>query len=252
MNLKPSFQYQLTDHLKSILFYYIIIICVFSVIICTTFVTVSSNVSFNGLEVATLVFLFVSGLCAFRENFLMLEQNSVSRKVIFYSRILTAVTICLIMAIIDKILLTIFAAVAMSSGDSIVVVSLFDLIYGANGGVVSSVGMQLIGFLFNFCFYITVFAFGYFITVLFYRLNKPGKVAVGVGVPVFLCIVLPILNSTLADGKIGRAYVKFVEFSMGLSAAGPANPAHAITSWLVYAAVFGLFSWLLLRRAVVK
>jgi len=232
--------------------YYIIIICVYIVVLYTTAVTTSTGVSFNGLEIATLIYLFVSGLCAFKDNFLMLEQNSVSRKTMFNTRILIAFTICLIMAVIDKLLLTAFIAIAVASGSSIQVISLFGMLY-TNAGVISTIWMHIAGLIFSFCFYLSVLAVGYFITVLFYRLNKLGRVAVGVGVPAFLCIGLPILNATVADGKIGDAYIKLMVFAMGISGSGSANqPSNAIISGLVVFAIFSLFGWLLIRKAAVR
>ena len=92
--------------------------------------------------------------------------------------------------------------------------------------------------------------FGYFITTLYYRLNKAGKIAVSISVPGILIVGLPIFDAVVTGGMIYRAFWRFVAFALGLLS-GP-NPYYAMVSSLLAVALFAAFSWMLVRRAVIK
>lgn len=247
MNIKAALKYQLEDHKKSIIIFYITILSVYLIII-TSIWGVSKNVqisgNINGMGIATAIFLFISGLCSFKENFFMLGQNGVSRKTIFESRVIVNIIVALGMAIIDKVIWTVFVAIADST-EGLEFATLFETAYGNGLNIKSILLKNLADIWFNLLVSLVCLFIGYFITLMFYRLSKAGRAIVGAGVPVFITVVLPIIDSALAGGRIGKFLWDFAVFTMGTF-------DRFIISSIVFSAVFAALSWVLMRKAPVR
>ncbi len=63
--------------------------------------------------------------------------------------------------------------------------------------------------LFAVAFYLAASMFGYFITVLYYRLNKGGKIAVSVGVPAVVFVALPLVGAFVLNNTINEGFKSF-------------------------------------------
>jgi hypothetical protein len=159
----------------------------------------------SGMDSAIAIFLFISGLCAFKEPFLMMTQNGVSRKSFFLSRILVTLTLAAFMAVIEKILLLAEKGLMPASG-----VFAFQSIYeSAYTGLLPQANALLLHtvlFALDFLTNVACLSGGLFITILFYRLNKAGKIAVGAGVPVLFFAVLPGVDTLLLHSCISRFF----------------------------------------------
>lgn len=262
MNGKSSIKYQLNEMKRPVLIFYFVMLCILVfgftvsgakfVITSTTNGVTSSTTSgsgFYGLELATIVFLFVAGLNSFKEFFRMFIQNGVSRKTMFVTRIISIITLCTGMAVIDKIILLI-GKFAASRSNRIHFDGLFEFIYGTRTAQISSAQMHLESFLFNLCLYLAVITIGYFITIGFYRMNKIAKISVAIGVPMVLLNGLPLVDAVLLHGVIGRTFINTFLFAFGFK--NGANPYYGMVSCLVIFAVFAGLSWLIMRKAVVK
>jgi hypothetical protein len=105
-------------------------------------------------------------------------------------------------------------------------------------------------FLWLFVAYCWIMMAGFFITSLYYRMNKGAKIAVSVGVPVLLFYVLPILDFYLLKNALSKALLNFVSFAWGLS--NGCNPFIGVASMLVLGAVSAALAWSLVRRVNVK
>lgn len=249
MNTLASYRYQMADHKWSILIYYLVIVGL-SLIIGTT-IAISINygaienesASSTGLEMPTLIFLFVVGLCTFKETFLMSLQNGVSRKTLFTSKIMTIVSVALIMSVVDKLLYLIYSLIFKSTGSSIITMTAYESMYAR--GSVGTLQIQLESLLFEFVLALAAMACGYFISIMFYRLNKLGKVLVGAGVPALLFFGIPILDFTLFSGAITQTMSRLMAFACG-------TPMHMIVSSLLAFVIFSAAAFVLMRRAVVK
>ncbi len=248
MNILASYRYQLADHKKAILIFYLVIV----LLICVT--SVSATIAFqhtnvqgtisSGGELATLIFLFVIGLCSFKETFLFSVQNGISRKTIFAAKLLTMVSVAAIMSVVDTALFVVLKGIQAATHSSIRIDRTYTLFFDAQqDGIVV---LQIKSTLLEMLMALAVMAIGYFITILFYRLNKAGKIAVAVGVPVLLTLGLPSLDY-VTNGAVTR-------FSTLLSHAFNAfstPPRMCVSCFVIFAAASGL-SFLLMRRAVVR
>lgn len=249
-NLKAAYQYQLADHKRPILIFYMILLAVLALMIvgAVSVNASSSRTMIGGLDFATAIFVFVAGLCNFKEPFLMLLQNGVSRKSVFAARLLVSLTVAGILAVIDKFILLLGKAI-LHLGDNAQFFSFFEQVYAGGLARNNAVLLHVKLLVLDFLMYLALLAAGYFITIVFYRLGKAGKVAVGAGVPVGLTIVLPIVDSMLFDSAISYAFGRFLDAAFGLTAS---NPYAAMVTFVLTFALFSCLAWLLMRRAVIK
>lgn len=244
MNIKASCWYQIEDNKRGILIYYFVISCVAVV----SFLSSPGRVQMNGFDSATVIFLFVVGLCSFKDNFGMLMQNSVTRKTIFLGRLATTVGIAFGMAVADKIF-QIICNLLFSRNGITFYENMYEQFYAPKLGYMSSFGIIVESFLLSFFLYLSLSMVGYMITIIFYRLGKGGKIAVGVGVPVTCSVILPLLDFRFFDGKLSILFAQFADFSFGITEVKPQNAMIICLLLFVFTAII---SWLLMRKAVVR
>lgn len=243
MNLKAAIKYRLHDNRKAILNFYIVILIVISLIFLLSNLT-RGKAEFRGtiqVELISSIFLFVVGLNSFKEIFLMFMQNGISRRTMFISQVVSTLTICGIMALIDSILAHICKVIIAQNG------GLYSqgIVEKALGQNISSIGIFLISFLLSFFVYIALTSLGFFITTLYYRMNKALKIAVSIGVPSLLFVVLPAVDDLLLNRILISTYAKIMAVAFG-------NVFMCMLSCFIMFGLFEIFSWLLARKAVVK
>ena len=251
MNIKSALKYQLADGRVSIPVFYLVIFCLMALIpISASGMGPEDSMSIGGFEIATIIFLFVVGLNSFRETFRMMVQNGVSRKTMFVSFLLLTLVLSVGMSCINEVLLWIGKAFTAGKGN-ITFQSVFEQMYAPRYmGNPDSIQMIAEGLLFTILACAATMMLGYFITIMYYRLNKVGKIAVSVGVPAILIIGLPIFDAVVTGGIIYRALGQLTLFAMGILSGY--NPYYAMVSALIAFAVLASLSWMLARRAVVK
>lgn len=241
MNIKSSYKYQMYDSIKAFIVFYATVLIVTILIgsLAVPMIQNNGNVvtHLNGMEITTIIFIFIVGLCSFKENFKMLTQNSVSRKSIFLGHKLTAISLAFGAAVIDKILSVIITLISKNI-KQIDYSSLFALLYGQDN--------YLNSFLFSFLAYLAVISIGYTITILFYRMNKVGKILVGAGVPVLFFQVLPIVDGVFLNNTVLSSIFKFADFALGISTG---KYSHSYITFIIVAIVCSALSWLLARKA---
>lgn len=244
MRIKAAYKYQLMDSLKGLGVFYITIVAIYVIFGGAVNLFVNGKAQVSGLDSATGVFLFVLGLCTFKEIFLFMQQNGASRKSLFVGRVLSFAVISGMAAVIDRVLGTLSYVLQpaghFGSGNG----TIFSAIYPVSGA-----GGYIVNILFSFVAYFCIAMVGYTITLVFYRLNKIGKIAVGVGVPVVLMNALPMLDYWVFGGVFFQWLYQFLKDIYGLTSG---QPWYGVLTNLVLAGLFSLFSWLLMRRAEVK
>ncbi len=244
MKLNAAFRYQLFDHKTSVMVYYIVIVAM-SLLIglglglfanvdgvnMPSNIETETSLSFSG---ATAVFLFISGLCGFKENFLFALQSGLSRRTLFWTRLMAFGALAVFMTIADYVLGYVFVFI-MTIGTGLNLTA-------AVSGSFSTLLMYLI-------YAFMMLALGYCVTILFYRLNRTGKILVGAGVPVFFMILLPMFDGNVTGGVIMRALGSFMGQILRLIS------SQSVWGYLIIigaATVFAILSWLMMRRAAVK
>lgn len=255
MNLSASYRYQMTDHKKSIICFYIIMFIVTASLYTFIGISITSNGganatgNFNGIEISTSIFLLIIALTSYKETFGMMVQNGISRKTMFIGRVLTTVSVALVMAIFDKVIYLILKAITSIGIANLTVNSLYEAIYMTRSAEISSFQLHVESFLIHFFLYMALMAVGYLLTTIFYRLNKTGKVVFTSALPVGIFVVLPVIETYFTKGKITKAFVKFIDFAFGVSRQ---QPFHTIIFCSLILILFSGFSWIFIRRANVK
>lgn len=250
MKFKSAFKYQLSESIRPLIIFYIVIYAIFAFMMISSFILKGKGYigGFGGMETASIIFIFIAGLNSFKSSFHMLLVNGVSRRTMFTSHVTGVLPVAAAMALIDTLNHWVFSSFSYYN-------SLFSYLYEhryGNGGNLFGTTFQisLEGFLWMFFTYAMMAMIGFFITTLYYRMNKPIKLAVSIGVPVFLFVVLPYMDIVLFSGgmfkAIGTAIAKAFGFLNG------SNPYIAMLSCTIIFALFGLLSYLLMRRATVK
>lgn len=197
----------------------------------------------SGLEVASIIFLFVCGLNSFKTAFHMSLVNGVSRRTMFKSFAATVVPVAAGMALIDSLNHLLLSSPGRYK-------SLFYQMYNTRYGEGVSAQVIAEGFLWMFAIYMFAMMAGFFITTLYYRMNKPVKLLVSIGVPVFMFMVLPYIDATIFRGAVFRAIGYF--FAKAGGYLDGYNPYIAVLSGVLAFVAFGALSFLAMRRATVK
>lgn len=245
MKLKQAFRYQLSDIVKPIVIFYIVIAAIItSMIVTVAFAFDGTAMSSNGLEMASFIFLFVCGLNSFKENFRMYLQNSLSRKTLFFSVVSTMVVVSFGMAFIDGLIAR--ALTGTGYYDSLFIMSY--LPYVAKLSPVLSFIAELC---WNFFLYLFGTMLGLFITIGYYRMNRPAKLCVSIGIPSLIFIILPMVDGALFGGKV--IIVNCIRFLMRIVGRyNTCQPWIAVITFFVLSVVFGALARLLMRKAIIK
>lgn len=245
MKFKAALKYQIYDFKKSVMIFYIVIYALYILMTASVLTHRGSYSNVGGMEMASFIFLFVAGLNSFKSPFRMLMQNGLSRRTIFLSNASVFLATAGFMAVLDSINRLIFSGLANYR-------SFFQVLYyNRYAGQASSLAVTLEGFLWMFFMYCMAAMVGYFITTLYYRMNKPAKLTVSIGVPVLLFVILPYIDFAFRGVNLFRGIAKLMGWAWGL-ADGGANPYMAMATCTVIFLVFGALSWLLTRRAPIK
>jgi hypothetical protein len=242
MNITASYKYQLKDMKNSIIGYYGTLIALFFVLLVLRRVMngMLDPGTISGIEFVGVIFLGIAGLNSLRENFAMLSQNGVSRQSILAGHMLTVLTVSAFMAVADVVLRHGTILFAELLGSPVVFTSAFtDIYYNLNFFIIFMLSLGL---------YIFAYCVGYLIVSVFYRLNKAWRVVVGVGVPVFVFMLFPIIDTFLFESWVSMQITKFLLFAIGY---GTGNPWYVVVTSIVGGVLCFGASWAIMRRAAV-
>ena len=231
---------------KSAIIYYFIFICVVIGLIAGS----KGTIIMSGIEISTIIFLFVCGLNSFKSNFYFAKSNGISRKTFIKGLLISSIPIALIMSIIDIIINRIINIFIKSP-------TLYDMSYGSLLGdvgiVYGSDWIQINTFsnifnniLFQFSFCLLAYVAGIVINMIYYRSNKYVKVLVSVA-PVMLMIFNTTL--TIRNPRLAMKLNEFIDYIFGFE---PLNVFACIITFLVITAILSGIAFLLIRKAVIK
>ena len=93
------------------------------------------------------------------------------------------------------------------------------------------------GWLFLICAHLFCNMLGFFLSTLYYRMNKITKIIVSAGVPALFILGLPLVDLNLTHGAIIQGLGKAILFIMGFLN-GNCNPYYAVVSFTILAMIF--------------
>lgn len=244
-------KYNISNVKKSMIIYY----CIF-ISVCIGLVTVNKfqdgMVSCSGLELSTVIFLFVAGLNIFKESFYFTQSNNISRKIYFKGMILSMFPITAVAAVIDVIINRVYNLfMNCPSNYDMMFTSLRDMdmvsSIASSGWVQSNDIITLLNtFLLQFAVCTVIFAIGLAVSIIYYRCNKLMKVVVSI-VPIVSIMLVNILAYTFTE-----AFSKVAVFIENIFGWNTQNPYTAMaTLTVIFIAVIGII-YLLVRKAVIK
>lgn len=233
--MRAVVKYQVNNILRGFNYFFLITAGVFFLLtLIFSFTFRGTEVSMNGSEISSVVFVFVSGLAAFKEHLNMIVQLGRSRRSFFLGR-LVAGSILSVLAAGGCILLN-------------AVIYWFSRLLGAEVSVdmlaslISESRVGLFFLLVGICFF--VFWLGNLIIALFSRLNRIQMTVVGFGVPSVL-LAIGILDGYLNHGRVLTAVFSFFG---NLFSSWAANPYLGLFHLVVTGLVLWALSWPLIRR----
>ncbi|MDF2685243.1 MAG: hypothetical protein K0S55_424 [Clostridia bacterium] len=247
MNIKSSLKYQLFEFKRPIIIFYIVIIAVIFLFFIMNIAYKSSDISFNGMDVASIIFIFIAGLNSFKSIFYLFSANGISRKTLFTSFIISTAPICGLMALIDTI---IGFMLSLFINYNTMFFQVYNSRYGHENNInLFSGKLQFLGesFLWSFFTYAMFIIIGFLITVIYYRMNKITKILVSVGVPIFFTSILPTIDGILFKGAIIRSIINLFSFIFGDS-----NPYISILFSIMIFIILTVISFLFIRKAPIK
>lgn len=185
MKRKGAFYYQLHSLKKPLLVFYLIVIAASAVVIGMNWN--GDEFAISGLEMASMICLFVIGCTSFRDDFLFLMQSGVGRQVIFQSHCLAYGLACLFMATADTLISGLLSLVSDLTGQTPYQSMASGLALQMNGP--DNLGSTWILLL---VLYLFLLSFGYLLGVLSYRGGRKVTVLLAIGVPVLFFGGLPV------------------------------------------------------------
>lgn len=232
--------------MKAAIIYYFIFICVIIGLIAVS----DGRSTLSGIEVSTVIFIFVCGLNSFKSNFYFAKSNGISRKTFIKGLLISSVPIALVMSIIDIIINRINNIFIKNP-------TFYDMAYGNSVGYISkiydgswvqsnSLNTIFNTILFQFSLCLLAYVIGIVINMIYYRANKYVKVLVS-AIPVALIILKG--NLSMRNPSLTLRINEFTDYIFGFN---PSNVFACITTFLVFTVVLSGIAFLLIRKAVIK
>jgi|BioPla2DNA2_1021312.scaffolds.fasta_scaffold42341_2 hypothetical protein len=240
-------KYQILSTIGAIKIYYFIFLLV--LLFFSASVTVSDgSFSSSGLDISTIIFLFVVGLNSFKTTFFFTQANNISRKVFFKGLIIAVFPITFTMSIIDLVINRVLNI-------SVKCVTTYDMIYeniriaesGINWTQSNDLKTLFGTIIWQFAIYSAIFIIGIFISLCYYRSNKIVKVIISV-VPALLATSSYKINNTF----IGIFNINIADIISSAFGFKSQNPYIGVFSLTILMIIFSTSIYLLTRRAVVR
>ena len=234
--------------MKSAIIYYGTFIFILMVLI--SLYIFGGRVTMSGIEVSTVIFLFVCGLNSFKSNFYFAKSNGISRKTFIKGLLISSIPIALVMSIIDIIINRINNIFIKNP-------TLYDVSYGNllgdvgrvyEGSWVQSNSLATIfnTILFQFSLCLLAYVVGIVINMIYYRSNKYVKVLVSV-IPV--AFIMFSGNFSIRNSGLTIRVKEFFDYIFGFN---PVNVFACVSTFLVLTVVLWGIAFLLIRKAVIK
>lgn len=263
MKIKPSIRYQLHDQGLSFLIYYGVMVGM--ILLNLLFLPFAGGsdlrITSGGITAVTSIFIFIVGLCSFKDPFLLALQHGISRRSQFLARLASMGMACAFLALADEIYTLLVALLKIPFPNSFFAFSLYEMVYGGSTGTKLSLGLMdeataatshtalmtiLLSIVFSFFVLLVFNSFGYLVTTLNYRLGKTGKIILWCGWPALLMASGVLFD---ANPRLASALAAFIANLARLCFS--TLPRMCLTC-LLLTALFSALTWPLMRRANAK
>ncbi len=265
MKLKPAIRFYIKDFMKPVIIFYGVLLALFVIQLIIVSLLHETNAT-GGMGPAATIFLFVVGLNAFKSQFRLFLQNGLSRKTLYTGFVCGIVLLSIAMTVIDL-------AFGWFQGLFLQYESAYMDRFGSLYANKNSFMAIADGLLWTFLSYLSAGMLGFFITSLYYRINKALKLTISVGIPVLFVIIIPLIDSLYTNGVITAFFLNIAAFAFGygitvdasnglfagvmrqffdMGSGVPLYPYRAMLFSVITVAVTAPLSFLLVRRATVK
>ncbi len=228
------FRYMVHETTRPVIIFYIVMALVNALGITMNLIMPDWNFEFNGLRLSTTIFLFVMGLNSFKSSYLYLQANGVTRRQFYLSGLMAVTATAVALTVIDA---AFYGLLQLFTNPEQAVAFLLYPNTGYAGMTLWTLALNLLAAL-----------FGWFLTMLYYRIGKGLKIAISLTPAVFI-VGLPIVNNA-TGGKLMASLTNAFMAAMGLGS--KPNLWLGMLTMLLAAAVCAALSFLLVRRAQIK
>lgn len=235
MKWKTAIRYQVSDMVKPLTIYYIILYGIVGLIqIITRFY--NGDTGFSGLEMSSMIFLFFCGVYAFLEDFRFFIQNGLTRKNIFKSQMLLFLFVAVLMGSLELIVENSFVFQEEHQ-------SVFQTVYGYE----YSIGIEWI---WRICLYLMIVNLAFLSTIIQNRIGKRPFLLILITLILVCVMLLPAVNVWM-DGRLAAAVFPFLLKLVGVTKDG-IHILYPFVTFLGISLISMGISFLLFRRAEVK
>ena len=240
MNVLKITKYQINEMKSSVLVYYLIILVIATILTSAT-AQQNVNASIGGLDFASIIFIFVSGITIFKQSYIFMQANNITRKRYFQGHLLSIFPVSAFIATVDIIINRITNIFTVHN-------SLFSQIYLRPDSFVRANPNIINNFIWSFAALSLFAIIGYFVALVYYRSNTLIKIIVSM-TPLIIISILGYLNR-ITNGGTAKVISDFFAFIWGFKHGY--NPYIAIASMGIFFIIFSTLSYLLIRKAPVK
>lgn len=248
MRTKKSFKYQFQEVWQSIGVLYLVQVGMRLLALFLASKVGGEHVTMTGMNVMSAMFMLIIGMCTFTESFQFLLQNGVSRKQVLAGKLLGFAAGAGMCGVADT-LLGIVDQKLNGWGKIKFGGELLPLLYPEFLDRASFVVRVIVTVALLFVVYALFAGAGCVVSIIWYRLNKVGRLVFAFGVPAVLWFVYPITDYFLFGGKSMIAIMNAV---MKLSGIAQGNPLYGLVSGAVMLILLAVLSALLIRKTVVR
>ncbi len=185
MRTKKSFKYQFQEVWQSIGMLYLVQIGMRLLALLIASKIGGGYVTMNGMNMMSAMFMLIIGMCSFTESFQFLLQNGVSRKQILAGKMLVFAAGAGMCGVADTLLATVDQKLNgwgnIKFGGEILPLFYPEFLEQASSVVRAIVSVALLSVV-----YALFAGAGYMVSIIWYRLNKIGRIIFAFGVPAVL------------------------------------------------------------------
>lgn len=250
MKLRSVYKYQMSEYVSAGIGYVAVVLSLvifFSGLVI--FGQIGGKGSFNGLEFGTVIFGFVMGCSCFLEGFLLMVQNGTSRKTIFFGRIITTIITSIMLALLNMLLILVCQIIVHFNNTIKLEINILQDMYPKMLGEMAALPLFFTNILYWSLALMLATLCGFAISSLLYHLSRAAKIVLGVGLSVFVVILLPIIDVVLTKGVL---YKRIADFFMTIMGGKSQNPFTAVLTFVVGIVILGAVNYVLITRAQVQ